>query len=175
PQSPGLPERVAIEQIGVTLDRNGGAVHDAAGQPLYLDDHKPMHLSNPLWVNLPETGGGGESGGAGLMGAPAAELAFDAVYPITGFDPRASTAPHFALIRAQAGGARHNPAETLAVKRARLYDTIERLKNSFAAPENSLGEMLEEALIAGRLHYLTLHGDIAAGLPVAGSFSFAPA
>ena len=179
PRRPRLPGRAGTLEI----DRSVRLLYDAnAKQTLYAPslragDGTPLKPGELLWLGA--AGGSTRTpDGEPRPATPSPALAdnLDALYSLVGFDGRAPQTPAFLLVRAEIN---HAKPDAL-FGQAPFTDgwtraLIERLKNSFDSAHNRLGEELEDALACNQFNRVVLRGAIEEGVPVADSFTLAPA
>ena len=171
PALPGRAARVEVLRLIMALD---GALTDAEGRVLTSKDGTALRLDQLLWLAT-LTGTARSSSGAEAFPARLSPLliyGFDAIYSVIGFDGRTLNPPHFSAVQAQVNCSEPEwvygqPPLSAGWMRA----LIERLKDSFSADHNLLGEMLEEALTDGRFHAVLVSGSVEEGEPVSDSFS----
>jgi len=170
---PGLPGRAGRNEIPKLIGSLGGMLTDASGRPLVAADGTALKLDQLLWLS---TAGGLLKGSFNgemfpVRLSPLLMYGFDAVYSVIGFDGRTLNPPHFAAVQAQINGSELDWVFGQApLTEGWMRALIERLKDSVLADHNILGEMLEEALAAGRFHAALVSGSVEEGEAVAGSF-----
>lgn len=170
---PGSPGRAGRNEIPKLIGSLGGMLTDANGRQFVAADGTALKLDQLLWLS---TAGGllkgtfnGEMFPVRL--SPQLIYGFDAVYSVIGFDGRTLNPPHFAAVQAQINGSELDWVFGQApLTEGWMRALIERLKDSVLADHNMLGEMLEEALAAGRFHAALVSGSVEEGEAVAGSF-----
>jgi hypothetical protein len=173
---PTLPGRAGREEIARFLKSFTGMLTDARGKPLVAPDGTPLRLGELLWLS---TAGGAFSALLETEDRPAhispmLLYGFDAIYSVIGIDGRALTPNHFVAVQVEI-----NSSDLAWVygqqplSEGWMRALIERLKDSYWPEHNILGEMLEEALTAGRFHTVLLRGLVEAGQPVSTSFHVA--
>lgn len=171
---PMLPGRAARAQIPAVMAGLEVPLVDARGRALLSKDGVLLKPGELLWLGV----AGGLLAGrfdSEIFQAHLSSLlvnGFDALYSLMGFDGRSLTSPHFAAVQVQVNASDlewvfGQPPLTEGWARAH----IERLKDAAVPDLNTLGEMLEDALLDGRFHTLSLQGSVAEGEAVVGSFS----
>lgn len=174
-QRPSIPGRKGRDEIENFIRSRGGMLTDTDGHALLVtEDGTPLKLDKLLWLNS----AGGWRGAAfdaeqfPARLSPNLMFGFDALYSLIGFDGRTLAPPRFAAVQTQINGSElewvfGQPPLSEGWMRA----LIERLKNSAVPDHNSLGEMLEEALLDQRFHAVLVQGSVAEGDIVPDSFA----
>lgn len=174
-QRPSIPGRKGRDEIENFIRSCGGMLTDTDGHALLVtEDGTPLKLDKLLWLNS----AGGWRGAAfdaeqfPARLSPNIMFGFDALYSLIGFDGRTLSPPRFAAVQTQING---SELEWVfgqpPLSQGWMRSLIERLKNSAAPDHNSLGEMLEEALLDQRFHVVLVQGSVADGDIVPDSFA----
>lgn len=169
-----LPGRAGREEMFQFINQLGEKF--LQGREWRAADGTPLKLGEALWLST--TGGllGSSARDSDmLIGEQTSSLllyGFDAIYPLIGFDGRMLNNQGFVAVQAQINDSEPQwvfGQEPLSPGWLRAL--IERLKDSFMPDYNSLGEMLEEALVEGRFYTAVVTGTVAEGAAVAGTFA----
>lgn len=165
---PTLPGRAARLEIPRLVAALGGALADAEGRAFVTKDGVPLKLDQLMWLGslggVLKTLAGAGADSFPVRLSPLLIYGFDAVYSLIGFDGRTLNPPHFAAVQAQVNGSELEWVYGQApLSEGWMRALIERLKDSWQADHNLLGEMLEEALTDGRFHAALVGGTVSEG------------